>query len=91
MTGILLSATARTTFFFVEGHQIFDATAAARDDQQIRPRNQTVFGQRVEAANGSGNLLGGRFALHRNRPDQNRPGKTFFEPMQDITNNRAGW
>ena len=40
----------------VERHQIFDGAAAARDDEHIGTRNRAAWFQRVEAANGGGDL-----------------------------------
>ena len=73
----------------VERPQILQRAAAARDDQEIRPRNPARFGQRVEAANGGGNLFGRAFALHLDRPHQHAAGKAVLQPVQDVANDGA--
>ncbi len=74
----------------VERPQVLQRTAAARDDQHIRPRNLATLGQRVEAANCRRDLFGRAFALHPHRPYQHVARKAVFQPVQDVANHRTG-
>ena len=48
----------------VEGPEIFQATAAARHDQHVRPRHRAFGRQLVEAGNRRGHLTRRPLALH---------------------------
>ena len=74
----------------VERPQILERAAAARDDEQIRPRHRPALGQRVEAVDRGGNLERRALALHLHRPDQHAAREAVGEPVQDVANDRAG-
>ena len=74
----------------VERPQVLERAAAARDDQQIGPGDAAALRQRVEAADGGGDLLGRAFALHLDRPDDHVAREAVGEPMQDVADHRAG-
>ena len=74
----------------VERPEVLQRAAAARDDQQIGPRDPAALRQRVEAADRGRDLLGRAFALHLDRPHQHAAGKTVLQPMQDVADHGAG-
>ena len=71
---------------FVEGPEVLDRAAAARDDQQIGPGRE-----RGKTANRSRDLFGSAFALDRNRPDDDVARAAIGETVEDIANDRTGW
>ena len=73
----------------VEGPEVFQAAAAARDDQQIGPRHPSARLNGVEAGDGRGDLFLGAFALHQHRPDQHMAGKAVTQAMQDVADHGA--
>jgi hypothetical protein len=74
----------------VEWHQILNAAAAARDDQQIGPRHGTIGRQGIETANGGGDLARRVIALHQDRPDQHPARETVGDPVQDVADDGSG-
>ena len=77
ISGIVLSRGRAHDGLVVEGHQIFDRAAAARDDQQIGPRHCAARLQRVEAADRGGDLGRRALALHRHGPQQHAARKAI--------------
>ena len=69
---------------FVEAPQILEASAAARDDDQVGPRHGSADDQPVEAVDGGGDLDRAGLALHPHRPDQNVAGEAVGEPVQNV-------
>jgi len=65
----------------VEAPQVLDGPAAAGDDEHIGPWNRAARLQRVEAADGGGDLFGRTFALDLYRPHQHTTGKAVFQPV----------
>ena len=61
---------------FVEGPEILDRAAAARDDQKIGTRKRAAAGDRVEAADRRRDLLRRAFPLHAHRPDEHMARET---------------
>ena len=74
----------------VERPQVLQRAAAAGDDQEIGPADAAACGQRIEAADGGGDLLGRAVALHLDRPDDDVAREAVGEPMQDVADHRAG-
>ena len=72
ISGIMLAAAARTTISSLNDQQVFERAAAARHDDQIRPRQRAALGQRVEAFDGIGDLGG---AIARPAPAPARPAR----------------
>ena len=68
----------------VERPQILERTAAARDDEEIGPAHRSVEGERVEAVDRGGDLLGAAIALYAHRPHDHVARKAVGEPMQNI-------
>ena len=89
MSGMVLSAAARTTALLVEAPQVLQAAAAARDDQHVGPRNAPPR-QRIEASDGSGHLGRAGLPLHPDRPQQHARRKALVEPPQHVADHRAG-
>src|SRR3546814_12537711 len=56
--------------FLVEGPEVLQRAAAARDDEQIRARQPPLLRQGVETADRRGDLLRGALALPQHRPYQ---------------------
>ena len=75
---------------FVEGPEVLDAAAAARDDQQIGPRHGTLGRQTVEAADRGGDLLGRALALDQHRPNEHPAREAVGQAVQDVADDRAG-
>ena len=65
----------------VERHQVFQATAAAGDDQHVRPGHRTARRQRVEPGDRLGDLPGRAVALHRDRPQQDVAREAIRQPV----------
>ena len=59
----------------VEAPQILERAAAARDDQQVGPRDRAARLQRIEAGDRRGDFRRRSLALHAHRPDQHVNGK----------------
>ena len=74
----------------VERPQVFQRTAAARDDQQIGARNPARFRQRVKTADRCRDLFGRAVALHLDRPHQYAARKAVLQAVQDVADHRAG-
>ena len=74
----------------VEAPKILDGAAAAGDDQHVGPRNRAARLQRVEAADGGGDLRRAGLALHAHRPDQHPAREAVLEAMEDVADHRAG-
>ena len=90
ISGIMLFGRRAHHDLLVERPQIFERAAAARDDDQIGPRQRAASRQRVEAADGVGDFGGGRLALHPHRPHQDAARKAVGEAMQDVADDGAG-
>ncbi len=52
----------------IEGHEVFDGAAAARDDDDVWTRDRAAGRQGVEAGDGGGDFGGRALALHGHRP-----------------------
>ena len=74
----------------VEGPEILDRAAAARDDQKVGARHRPPGGDGVEAAHRRRDFLGRAVPLHAHRPDQHVARKAVAQPMQDVADHRAG-
>ena len=74
----------------VEAPQVFQAAAAARDDQHVGPRDAPARLHRVEAADGCGDLGGAGLALHPHRPDQHAGREALVEAVQHVADHGAG-
>ena len=74
----------------VEAPEVFQRAAAARHDQQVGPRDFSARRQRVEAADGGGDLVGRGFALHPHRPDQHMTGKAIGQAVENVADDGAG-
>ena len=74
--------------FVVEGHQIFQAAAAPRDNDQVRAGQIAV--ERVEPGDGRRDLRRSFLALHRHRPQQHPAREARVEAMHDVLDDRAG-
>ena len=78
----------------VERHQVFEAAAAPRDDQQIRSRHAVVpwpaGEQAVEPSDCRRHLRRRPLALHRHRPEQDPAREAVGEAVQDVADHRAG-
>ena len=75
---------------FIERPQVFERAAAARDDEEVGPGDRPNRRQAVEAVDRGGHLLGGAFALHPYRPEQDLTRKAAGEPMQNVADHRTG-
>src|SRR3546814_19428879 len=76
--------------FLVEGPEVLQRAAAARDDEQIRARQPPLLRQGVETADRRGDLLRGALALHQHRPYQHAERKAVGEAVQDVADDGAG-
>ena len=75
--------------FLVEGPEVFQAAAAAGDDQHVGPRHRRGCIEAVEARDRGSDLLRRARALDRDRPDQHPAGKAVLDAMQDVADHRA--
>src|SRR5437763_17158651 len=76
--------------FFIELPQIFNATTAARDHDEIDRRKDLV--RRGELANGHCNFLRRAGPLHAHRVDQNlQPRRATTEHVQNVADSCAAW
>ena len=90
ISGIMLSAAARTTISSLNDQRSSSEPPPRATMMQIGARHPPALGQRIEAADRGGDLLGRAFALHPHRPDQHAARKAVREPMQDVADHRAG-
>ena len=74
----------------VEAPQVFERSAAARDDEHVGSRDRAAGRQRVEAADRLRDLSRRCFPLHPHRPHQHVDGKAIGEAMQDVADHRPG-
>ena len=74
----------------VETPEIFEAAAAARDDEEVRPRDGAADLEPVEAGDRPCHLVAGRLALHPHRPDQHMHGKPVGDAVADVADDRSG-
>ena len=74
----------------VEAPQILQAAAAARHDQQVRPRDRATGRQRIEAGDRRRHLRRAGLALDAHRPEQHAGRKPVGEAVQDVADDRAG-
>ena len=74
----------------VERPQVLERAAAARDDQDVRPRHRPARRQAVEARDRGRDLLGRELALHQHRPQQHPAREALGEPVQDVLDHRPG-
>jgi hypothetical protein len=70
---------------FVEGPQILDRAAAARDDHQIG-----LVRHPIEAAHGGRDLRRSPLPLHRHRPDDDMAGAAIRQAVKNVANDGAG-
>ena len=75
--------------FLVEGPEVFQAAAAAGDDQHVGPRHRRGCIEAVEARDRGSDLLRRARALDRDRPDQHAAGEAVFDAMQDVADHGA--
>jgi hypothetical protein len=73
----------------VEGHQILEAAAAPRDDEEVGPRRLGPGREAVEALDRRGNLRRRALALDRHRPDQDPARKAVLEAVQNVADDGA--
>jgi hypothetical protein len=85
----MLSAAARTTISSLNDHRS-SSEPPPRATIRDRAGGCGPFGQRVEAADRGGDLLGRAVALHLDRPDDDVAREAVGEPMQDVADHRAG-
>ena len=76
--------------FLVEGPEILDRSAAARDDDEIGARHRPIRRHGVKSAHGGGHLIGRALALHQHRPDDDAGGTAILQPVEDIADHGAG-
>ena len=69
----------------VEGPQILDRTAAARDDEEVRR-----VGKPIEPIDRGGDLGRRTLALDRDGPEPDMAGEAIFKAMKDIADDGAG-
>ena len=74
--------------FLVEGHEVFEAAAAAGDDEDVRP-GDCAGRQAVHAGDGGGDALGGAFALDGDGPEQDRAGEAPGDGRHDVVQHGA--
>ena len=75
--------------FLVETPEVLNRTAAARDDDQVRPGDRPAGRQHVEALDGGGNFGRAALTLNTDRPDDDMGREPIIEPMQDVANDGA--
>ena len=76
--------------FVVERHEVLEAAAAAGDDEDIGAGDGAAGGDGVEASDGGGDFLGGAFALHGDRPDEDGAGEAAGDRGADVVQDGAG-
>ncbi len=74
----------------VERPQIFDAAAAAGDDQNVGSWHWRARRQPIEAGDRRGDLFRGLRPLHEHRPEEHAPGESIGETVQNVTDHGAG-
>ena len=74
-------------YFLVEGPEVLDRAAAARDDHQVGP---LVRRQGRETLHRIGHLLGRALALDQHGPDQDVAGKAIGQAVEDVADHRPG-
>jgi hypothetical protein len=73
-----------------ERQQVLERATAARDDDEIGPRQRPTFWQSIKAHDAGGDFGGRGLALHARRPHQHAARKAVGQPMQDVADDRAG-
>ena len=75
--------------FVVEGHEVFEAAAAACNDEDVGAGNGAAGFDGVEALDGGGDARGGGLALDGDRPKQDGAGEAAGDGGADVVQDGA--
>ena len=92
ISGMRLSAAARTTISSLKAHRSSIRAAAAGRDDEVGPRDieRDAIADRVEAADRRRDLLGRAVALHTHRPDQHMAREAVGQAVEDVADDGPG-